>query len=245
MGGLPLRAHKVAMKLHELGILQERQPVPCSWALENDKCSQTINLIRGAEHMLNRLLAFMREQDGAPGAPPVEKPAEPIKDWFDALEKMRAKLWDESRDTEEDLKEFSRQKLSDILVGDLKHEFDRFCLAMHIGSPSAYYDGNMDKTFLWILDKMTYRIESTLLSIMFEVGKKYNQDIGKRSPTYYEDRPLQDLFGPDDFDSNQGLKEMHDLLLQKVPTVFYPISSAILKKTDQTAMDAINKILQK
>lgn len=165
--------------------------------------------------------------------------------WFDNLRKIQSRMKQLNNATKDNLKEFSQQKLKDLLItGIIKGNLNQYCQEEKIGlvPDDAYSD--MNKDFLWFLARIRRPIESIILDELFyPVAVKYKQDLRKLSPPQIADKTIDDVYDKEQLSKNSAKQELDKLLQANIPEEFYSQNGKLLQDGSQTIQKVINQIL--
>lgn len=164
--------------------------------------------------------------------------------WFNNLKSIQSRMKELTHLTKYNLKEFSKQKLKELLTkNDMKENLAQYCQMQKIGLvPSAAYK-DMDKTFLWFLDRISYSSEASLLILFYSVAVRFNPDLLNISAFQFKDKTIDEAFGDEALDNNEAKQALDQLLEECVPGVFYPPAGGPLTTPTLTVQDAIAEIL--
>jgi hypothetical protein len=165
-------------------------------------------------------------------------------EWFDDLRKIQSRMKQLNNATKDNLKEFSQQKLKDLLITDIiKGNLNQYCQEEEIGivPDEAYSD--MNKNFFWFLYRISYSIEESILSLFYQVAVKCKQDLMKLSPPQITDKTIDDVYGKEPFSVSSVKQKLDKFLQANIPEEFYPQNGELLKDGSQTIQKVINQIL--
>ena len=165
------------------------------------------------------------------------------KQWFDNLKMIQAKMKDITHLIEDNLKDFSQQKL-DLLSDDLdKGSLSQFCQNAHIGLvPNNIFDDS-SKTFFLFLNEISFSIDESLLQLWYIVAASFNNKLLDITTNDFAGMTLNEGFGETSFPSNPAKSQLHVKMQGFVPKEFYNPNGSQIKDGTKKVVDLINNIL--
>src|SRR5262245_95054 len=169
-------------------------------------------------------------------------PSEPVKLWFFNLKRIQDKMKDLNHLTEGDLKEFAKQKPSDLLTsGLLQNSLAQFCQSERIGL--VFDNAFNESAFLGFLKFISFSIEEAILRLLYRVAVQFRPDLLNLKPSQLAQKTMKEIYGSGPLESNIVLRELDELLRMNIPATFYPLDGAPIDNDDRKIKDAIHQIL--
>src|SRR5262249_20124536 len=106
--------------------------------------------------------------------------------------------------------------------------------------PDDAFD-DLSQTFLWFLGRISVTAQDRVLRLMGCVVLNFKPgDL----PDGWPDVALKDAFGDQPLPDNLALKTLDRLLIDSIPSAFYPSDASLLRDLDQTLQAVVTKILR-
>jgi hypothetical protein len=168
----------------------------------------------------------------------------PIERWFENLEKIRKRMKKLNHETEDGLKPFSKQTLALASNDQIKGQLAVFCQNSGVGLvPDEVFD-DVTKDFVFFLETVgVIPIETSLNFRIFDIAVKHKPELINESIADVMKMSIDEVFGPDLLNANQGKKELDLILNQRIPDDFYPPDGSFLSDGSVKLADLIQKII--
>jgi hypothetical protein len=166
-------------------------------------------------------------------------------EWFNNLKIIQARLKDLNTDTKDNLKDFSKQKLKNLLTSQLiKDNLSQYCQKKKIGLVplQAYEEENMNKDFLWFLGFISYSIEESILILFYQTSIDSDPNID--DPSKIKNKTIDSLYGKESLNKNSAKQRLNDILKENILVEFYPSDSKVLLDGTKTVQKVIDLILK-
>lgn len=170
-----------------------------------------------------------------------------VRKWFDNLEKLQEKMSEINNLTKTNCKEFSHQKLDDLLMKD-KPGYDirektltiffRNILGFEVPD-DAYSD--LDKDFMWLLTYITSDPQAKIYRLAYCVATKFDNTLPVDMPDDFTDKKLGDVFNKQQSGDSPGLKMLDSTFSETFNISFYQPGSTL--NLSMSIKDNIDKIL--